>query len=466
MPRFQLRFGPRARAHGALLALALSAGCALDRNDLAVFRHTATGPDKLRAILASSDRDGALRAEAALALLDLPRDDVDGHGMLFRELRSLPEPSKRDILPRFKEGLSVRMQTQKGRALSRTALRAKNAGGKLLAMLGEQERAVLGEELLQFMAGDLAQRGDAGSYSFEQIADQVGPASAPTLIAALNESMDLASVGRIAQAIDAHAAPADRAKAATRLLAVEHAFRGRASQGDRETSPGLLSILDRFTDQPAVRARLVGIAKDQALTTAERTRALSLLKGRTGEAELPALLELAQDRGAPPSLRALALTRAGETGSREVLPVCFVLVADREHRELRQRAGELAIAMGKAEGAVNFFRNLPNVWEMVYEKSELDAYAAQLEKLPLDFTLRVLFGAKLHSPYWWNRVMALHYFAARGAIEDMWRIRQHVQDDLLITGPGYPQGRTIGQEAESALAMALARLRGTPSPSN
>jgi hypothetical protein len=149
----------------------------------------------------------------------------------------------------------------------------------------------------------------------------------------------------------------------------------------------------------------------------------------------------------------------GEVGSKQALPALLVLLTDRKNHALRQRAGELTLSLGGAEAIPSFFRSLPTGWGMTYSKDEIDAYSEQLVKLPADFSLLLLLGQKLHSSFWWNRVLALHYFAGRGTAEDVWRIRQHVHDLLPILGAGYPAGHSVGLEAESALALATQRLQ-------
>ena len=76
------------------LSLALCA-CGLDSRDLSAFQLSASGPEKLCAVLGASQRAAPLRAEAALALLDLTRADVDGRSLLFSELTRLDAAGKR-----------------------------------------------------------------------------------------------------------------------------------------------------------------------------------------------------------------------------------------------------------------------------------------------------------------------------------------------------------------------------------
>jgi hypothetical protein len=447
------------------IACCAPSACSLDSSDLAAFQHSASGPEKLRAILRSANRDGPLRAEAALRLLDLPRSDVDGRSLLFAELLPLDAAGKRAILPGFKEGLSRRMQTRRGEAPSQSAIRAKDAGAKVLGLLEPEERALLGSELLHFLAEDVPRRADVGELTLEQIAKQIGPSSAKALLGELRDTLDAESLARLARVIDTHAEPAQRAHAAARLVALERAYRVSPADDvaarERALATLYLPSLGRFVDQPVLRARLLEIASSAGIELAQRRDALERLAHHCGEAELDGLLALAQTEAAPAELRVLALSRAGEVGNRRALPVMLVLLADRKNHALRRRAGELSLALGGNEVAHSFFRTLPTGWGMTYGKAEIDAYGEQLTKLQPDISLLLLLGEKLHSSFWWNRVMALRYFASRGTAEDVWRIRQHVHDLLPILADGYPRDHTVGLEAESALAMATQRLHAS-----
>jgi hypothetical protein len=438
-------------------SLALAA-CSLDSRDLAAFQLSASGPEKLCAVLGASERPAPLRAEAALALLDLTRADVDGRTLLFSELTRLDAQGKRAILPSFKSGLSARMRTEIGKDPSADALRAKDAGTKLLPLLDSMERANLGAELLTFIAADVPRRADRGELTLEQIARSIGPASARALTSALSEKHDSEGLARLSAIIDQYAQGYERTRAGKRMVELELSFRANAPGADARGRQRVLSSLGRFADQPEVRARLLGIAASDRIAQDERAQALELLSGRVGEPELKPLLALAQAESAPPELRVMALTRAGETKSKAALPTFLILLTDRNHHALRRLAGELSLTIGGSEAASSFFRNLPTGWGMSYDKAEIDAYAEPLSKLPPELPLILLLGEKIHSSFWWNRVLALRYFASRGTAEDVWRIRQHVYDILPITGAGYPQGHTVGLEAESALALAIERL--------
>jgi len=432
--------------------------CTLTDRDLAAFEQTAMGPDKLRAVLADTHRDDALRAQAALRLLDLPRSDVDGRTLLFSELSRLSPEARSSIVPTFSEGLVARMRTADGNVPSQRAVDAKDAGVTLLAMLDGEARAALGRVLLAFLARDVARRADLGQHPLEDVVKRVGPAGVSTLVEALRPELPTESLARLASLIDAHAPPATRAFAG-RALADGERVRAVRSELPNAEHTALLRMLGRFRDEGAVRARLVEVARDAARPEAARLEALSLLESHVGDDELPDLLALATDAAAPLDVRIAATTRAGETRSHKALPGLLALLADREHASLRRRAGELVLEMGVPESVSAFFRALPSAWDMRFDKAELDAYAERLVTFPREQPLVVLLTEKLMSSFWWNRLLALRYFAVRGETPDLWRIHQHLDDTHLVLGDGFPKAYTVGQEAALALAAAGERNR-------
>ena|GEM_PF-3886504 len=471
---------------GALLHT--SSGCSLDERDLSAFQSTATGPEKLRAVLLDATRPARLRADAALNLLDLERPDIHGREVLFSDLKRLSSQARNQIVPTFQAGLATRMLTGRYRAPTESALRAKDAGVELLPMLGESERNQLGAEILGWMVEDLDARADRGVYSLEAVAERMGAQAAPVLVKALSAELTPRNLDRLVQIIDARADGPTRASVAVRLVQVEGDYRslrqrrvieeqlrreGAIAAGTDSTlveaqidarrkdalQKRLLPALGRFADQPAARARLLAIAEQPTYELEERTQAFGELEGHVEVSQIPALLKLALDDKTPVNVREMAIARAGESRSRDLLPSLLILTSDHLHAGLRQKAAELLLEIGGPQSLQAFFRALPRQWNMNFAKSEIDAYSARVDRFPSDISLLLLLGEKVHSVFWWNRVIALRYFAARGTAEDAWRIRQHLSDLIPITGEGWPTEYTVGNEAEAALAIALERFR-------
>jgi hypothetical protein len=479
----------RPRLPAWLFVPVLAAGCTLGERDIDAFQHTATGPDKLRAVLHDVARPPGLRARAALNLLALTRQNLDGRAALFGELEKLDPSTRGAIVPGFKAGLARRMRTRPGEKPSADAVRAKDAGVELFALLQGKERASLGKELLGFMVSDIPLRADAGEYHLEAVVDMLGEDSAQVLLSGLRADLLPRDVLRLARAIHAHAQPALRPSVAERLIDIERAYRSPkhdavlaaqagvelGTQGtahDAQTmleaqvaarrrsalTGQLMPALGLFADQAVARAYLVGLARRGDVEPEQRRLALSLLKGRVQASEVDGLLELALDERELSELREAALVRAGETGAREALPSLLTVLGDRAHAALRKRAGEFVLDIGGPEMLSVFFRSLPRHWDTQYEKREIDAYSERINRFVPEPQILLLMGERLHSSLWCHRVLALRYFASRGIVDDVWRIRQHLGDVLPVLGEDWPRGYTVGQEAQAALNQALERL--------
>ena len=445
------------RADTVCLLAALLLGCALESSDLDAFRETATGPQKLQAVLRDGTRNRALRAEAALRLVDLDRPDVDGRALLLAGLRATDAQGRRALAPTFSAGLLARMRTPAGVAPAKEAVRAKDLGVELLALLAPEDEEQLGIALLGWIGEDVERRADCGRFSLETIAAKVGGASALPSAESMRPGLAPRSLARLTKTVEAHADARMRTTAAAKIVEVERSYRVHpGSEGDLLTHA--LPALGRFADSAPARARLVEIAATSALSEAERTLALELLEGHTTANELAALAPIALDASAPLGLRERALARLGETRANATLPTLLALASERHHRTLRQPATELAIELGGERALNDIFRALPSHWNATYAKSEIEAYARRVQQLAPTPYLVALLGKRLYSPFWWVRVIGLRYLAERAhPLDATWRIRLQVDDKQEILGEGWPPKWTVGREALAALQAIAAR---------
>lgn len=440
----------------ALLLACTASACALDGRDLTLLRETATGPEKLSAVLRDRSREPALRAQAALVLLDLERSDIDGRGLLLDALRRSDAASRRALYPTFERGLLARMETAHGHAPSERALAAKDLGVRLMSLFEPDSAERLGIALLAWMGEDVERRADAGKFSLEMVAAKLGRASALPSAESVRPELAAKSLTRLADTIERHADPRMRALAAGKIVEVERAYRARpGSAGDLRDHA--LPALGRFADHEVARARLVAIATDRALPGEERAQALGLLQGRAQRSDLGALADVVLEPEQPLGLRELSLARILELATSEALPTLTLLMAERE-RTLREPAAVAAIGLGGERAVATLLRTLPNHWGVRYAKSELDAYAHAIEQLPPTGYLVALLGSRLYSPHFFCRVLALRYLAHRAhPLDSTWRLRLHVGDTLEVLGEGFPPRWTVGREATQLLRELASR---------
>ena len=94
------------RVLGSAVALCVLSACSLSERDLEAFRHTATGPDKLRAVLRDPSRGIDLRATAGLMLLELPQGDGRGPKALLSDVEATDAASREALVEPFAQGLA------------------------------------------------------------------------------------------------------------------------------------------------------------------------------------------------------------------------------------------------------------------------------------------------------------------------------------------------------------------------
>ncbi|MEY4510557.1 MAG: hypothetical protein RLZZ450_2679 [Pseudomonadota bacterium] len=438
-----------------LVVLAASA-CALDARDLDAFRHTAAGPEKLHAVLHDASRPTSLRAEAALRLLDLERADVDGRKLLFASLEALSPADRGQLAPTLERGLSVRMSTARGEPPTPRAVLAKDSAARLLPLLDEPERGTLGRAVLRWVGADLDRRADVGAFALEAITARVGAASAEPSAESLSAELSPKSFARLTDTVAKYADPSTRSAAAAKIVAVEQAYR---STPNHETALAeyALPALGRFVDTEGARARLVSIAADARIELAQRSLALELVRAHVRTEDVEALSTIVLDESAPLELRLRALERVGETGAREALPCLLTLITSRS-RELRQPAGQLAIAIGGERSVSDVLNALPQHWNVNYPKSEIEAYVAAIQALPSSSFLVTTLGRKLYAYNWWPRVIAIRYLAGRASvIEATWRLKLHADDPKEIVGDEWPPAWTVGREVQNGLKQLASR---------
>lgn len=437
------------------MVLAASA-CALDARDLDAFRHTAAGPEKLHAVLHDASRPTSLRAEAALRLLDLERADVDGRKLLFASLETLTPIDRGELAPTLERGLTVRMQTAHGEAPTAQAVLAKDSAVRLLPLLDEPARGRLGRTVLRWVGADLDRRADVGEFALEAITARVGAASAEPSAESLTPTLSPKSFARLTDTVAKYADPSTRTAAAAKIVAVEQAYR-KAENQQTALAEYALPALGRFVDTEGARARLVSIAADTHIELAQRSLALELVRGHVQNEDVAALSSIALDDGAPLELRLRALDRVGDTRAREALPGLLTLVASRS-RELRQPAGQLAIAIGGERSVSDVLNALPQHWNVNYAKSEIEAYVAAISALPTTSFLVTTMGRKLYAYNWWPRVIAIRYLAGRASVvEATWRLKLHVDDPKEIVGDEWPPAWSVGREVQNGLKQLASR---------
>jgi hypothetical protein len=146
----------------------------------------------------------------------------------------------------------------------------------------------------------------------------------------------------------------------------------------------------------------------------------------------------------------------GDIRSPKAIAPMWPLVQDAEKQRQRWRAGELVLTIGGANVLSEFFAKLPSGAEVKYEPEELEGYASRMGQMtPLPTAIAT---QQLGSPDWWDRVIALQFFARKGTQADVSAISRLLTDSHAAKGKNWEAGTTVGKVAKQALDGLRERL--------
>ncbi len=504
----------------AALGVLTASGCKVDSDDVQQWKGTVKGPTRLVAVLGSDRYPSELRTEAALAIVEMERSDVDALRLLKRALDDLrgrdPMASRTIVtgmIPRLK-ALLAEEPDAKEPATDPTQVRAKDAAYMVIPYAPESSKDELIRAVLGWYSADFEGRSLAGDYSAEQVTRALGSDAASMLVDALHAQMRPQAMIKISQIIGEDGDSRTKKQAGDRLVAIEKemekpvfvkwlAAEIRASMAEsgeavdekrinavaifnRENyiNQGVLASMHHLATQEAVAARLLAIADTKPGPTdgkawverlnARRATALKALEGHVGRAHLNRLLSIALDGSNPIEVRDYAFDRIGDIRSRSALTRLWPLVeragctgtpcssSAKLDKRLRWRAGELVLSLGGPSTIESFSQRLPSASGIQYEPEELEGYATRMSQMTPPPTSTVM--ALLDSPQWWNRVVALRYLERRGGERDIPAMKKLMSDASQVSGEGWselnPPVKTVGDVADSAIKALRAREQG------
>lgn len=473
------------------LALVGALGCKVTEDDIETWKGTVKGPRKMLAVVLADKYEMPLRARAALGLVEMERGDVDGVAELQRVIAGLGPSTRTELIDRITPGL-VKLMASGGDAKIKSEdgppaiqIRAKDAAFALITHAGPESRGKLTDGVMRWYIEDFNGRNLSGNYSAEQVVRALGSPAAKILVEAMGARLPQQALIKLAELIGQLGDAKTKQAAGAKLVAIEAEMQGaeflewlkkeisqqleaagqKADAARIEKTAllnrakfideGVIPAMKYLADQPEVSQRLLAIAanSDPALAL-RRTRALQALEGKVDEAHLEPLLALALDPKAPASVRDYAFDRVGDIGSPKAIPPMWPLVQDADNQRLRWRAGELVLALGGNSVLSEFFAKLPP--EAEYEPEELDGYAlrmGQMTPLPKpDLT------ARLSSPHWWSRVIALYFFQRKGTAADIPKMSRLLEQGDKTQGKKWQEASTVGKVAKQAIDGLRERL--------
>jgi len=501
-------------------AMVVLAGCKVNSDDVQHWKNTVKGPSRLAAVVGSDRYSPELRTEAALAIVEMNRNDVDALMLLKKSLDDLqsddPAASQtivEGMIPRL-EALLAREPDEPQSGPDPTQVRAKDAAYMVIPYAPEGKREELIRSVLSWYSTDFEGRSLAGDYSAEQVTRALGAEGASQLVEALDEKMTPAAMVKIAEIIGESGDDGTKKRAGDRLVAIEREMEKSSFvkwlAGEIRTSleasnepaddqrvnalalfnrenyinNGALPAMRHLGDQDAVTTRLLQIADTKPgpedseswvdRLNARRATALKALEGHVSRPHLNRLLSIALDADNPIEVRDYAFDRVGDIHSRAAISRLWPLVeqvgctaagctsANKLDKRLRWRAGELVLSLSGPSIIEQFSQRLPSASGIQYEPEELEGYATRMSQMTPPPTSTVT--ALLDSQLWWNRVVALRYLERRGGEADIPAMQRLKSDEVEVSGEGWselnPPVKTVGQVAEAAINSLRTREQG------
>jgi len=211
---------------GVMLGVLL-AGCQVDSDDVQQWKGTVKGPTRLVAVIGSDRYPHELRTEAALAIVEMDRNDVDALALLKGALDDLrgedaaaTETIVTGMIPRLEALLSEEPdEAQNGP--DPTQVRAKDAAYMVIPYVPEDARDALIRSVVGWYSADFEGRSLAGDYSAEQVTRALGAEAAGMLVDALHEKMPPQAMIKIAEIIGEDGDEETKKRAGERLVAIE-----------------------------------------------------------------------------------------------------------------------------------------------------------------------------------------------------------------------------------------------------
>ncbi len=495
------------RCLAGLLLLGAVVGCRVTSKDIEQWQRTVKGPGKIVAVLLSPRYPLQLRADAAKALVEMNRSDVDGVAELLKALKQISEKEKETIGPLVMalapELVKILRQAppatdgNKRTGPPEVQVRAKDAAVHILSYLkeGEESAAVRDQVIdavLDWYVADFNGRFLAGQVSAEQVFKQLRGRAAAKLVESLDAKQPPQTLVKLSELIAHFGSAKSKQRAARRLIEIEKEMfskpylewlkkkaRQQFEKSGRKPSEkrlegtvrltrnkfledGVYPAMKHLASDPTLAAYLLQVAAlkgNDAFTAARRELALKALAGNVRPEHATKLIALATDKKVPNNVRAVAYDLLPETRNKAVIPKLWPLVEDPKiNPQERGQAGSVVLVLGGPPILDEFLQRLPTQSDAKYDPEELAGYAqviSQMSPVPMRKMRRLL-----TSPHWWARVLALRFLERRGEASDVSRIRRLLSDTTPLVGDHWAprEQKTVGDVAKATLKTLETRL--------
>ncbi len=412
-------------------ALAALSGCdKVSSDSIAQWKTTQKGPERLHAALADHGVDGRLRAEAAVAMIDIGlAEEVD------TVFTSLPADDRADVAKNLAPLYEVGMKNPS----PEKALAARDGLYSLRQFVTPEEQKQIDAALVPALEADLtAGHLRQGRHSVDKMMTAMGPAGAD-MLARVIAAPD-AQYPQAADLLGKLGDPSAREKGGAALVARAKVLAGGKKKAGKESPEPLFKALGAVGGPSAVKFledKVTGSDKDEAAL------AVRALQERRDPAVLPFALKVAADPKADKIVRDEMFGVVETIGGLEARRGLTEIIATDKEEIVRYRAFESALAAAKIEGVVPALEAFPS--SLTFKKVDVDDLLVRLvEKLgpPARPALTQALASK--APL--ARMVAVLAFEQLGKASDAPVLEKLAGDSGSVKG--FPAGDTVGKEAK------------------
>jgi hypothetical protein len=430
-PRLTPSAGPlRASAWAVLaLGLVLGPGCNKASSDnIQLWKTTEKGPERLHETLADHGTPPRLRAEAAVALVDIGRaEDVD------TTFQSLPSDDRAEIAKNLEPLYEVGMKDPS----PDKALEARDALYSLRQFVTPDDQKRIDAALLPVLEADLkAGKLKQGRHSIDKMLTAVGSDAGAMLARVLAEPD--AKFAQAAELLGKIGDAEAREKGGAALVARARADKpkGKSGKGEDEAIFKALGSVGGPSAVKYLEEKVTGPNKDEAAL------AVRALQERRDPAVLAFAIKVASDPKADKIVRDEMFGVIESIGGLEAQRGLLGIISSDKEEIVRYRAFESALTAGKNEAIQPALEAFPVA--VAYKKVDVDDLLVKLiEKMgqPARPALVKTLGSS--APL--ARMTALMSLEQIGRAPDAPAVEKLSGDSTSVKG--FPAGETIGKEA-------------------
>jgi hypothetical protein len=422
-------------ALGIVMGITLGCSNRVTSENIALWKTTQKGPDKLHDALADHSVPAKLRAEAAVALVDLGRSaDVD------TILAAASADDRAEIGKTLEPAYEVAMKDPS----PEKALAYRDALFSLRQVSSPEDQKRIDAALLPALAAQLeAGKVRQGEHSIEKMLTAIGPDSSAMLIRVL-ETPDQTFV-QAAELLAKIGDDAARDKGAAALVA-----RAPKIKANDKDHPDLFyKALGSLGGPTAVKYLEAEVSSGKQEEALRATRALAERRDPT---VLPFALKIASDPRADKAVRDEMFGVVEAIGGLEAEKGLLGIISSDKEEIVRYRAFESVLASRKAEGIVPGLEAFPA--SASYKKVDVDDLLVKLiEKIGQPARPALVQALGSHAAL--ARMTAVMALGQIGKAPDAPALQKLASDSAPVKG--FPAGDTVGKEAVQAVELVKKR---------